>query len=159
MCECECVCVCVCVCVDVLTPPPPTRSDDAPQGQRYNRHADAYQPLSDRGKRAMGFSGNRIITALFYLSPVARGGSTGFANLKFEVTPKIGKLLVFHNCYEGSCQVRTPPPPPPPPPPAAEMRRRACRSSSTSAVFPQMSDRWLWHSHRFIPTPSTRACR
>jgi hypothetical protein len=91
----------------VLTPPPPTRSDDAPPGQRYNRHADAYQPLSDRGKRAMGFSGNRIITALFYLSPVARGGSTGFANLKFEVAPKIGKLLVFHNCYEGSCQVRT----------------------------------------------------
>ena len=75
------------------------------EGQRYNRHADAYQPLSDRGKRAMGFAGNRMVTALFYLSDVAKGGGTGFSNLKMEIEPRCGKLLVFHNCYEGTCQV------------------------------------------------------
>ena len=34
------------------------------EGQRYNRHADAYQPLSDRGKRAMGEHAI-VISALF----------------------------------------------------------------------------------------------
>jgi prolyl 4-hydroxylase len=75
------------------------------EGQRYNRHADAYQPLSDRGKRAMGHAGNRMVTALFYLSDVKAGGGTGFSNLKMEVQAETGKLLVFHNCYEGTCQV------------------------------------------------------
>lgn len=75
------------------------------EGQRYNRHADAYQPLSDRGKRAMGHAGNRMVTALFYLSEVKAGGGTGFSNLKMEVQAETGKLLVFHNCYEGTCQV------------------------------------------------------
>jgi prolyl 4-hydroxylase len=75
------------------------------QGQRYNRHADAYQPLSDRGKRAMGHAGNRMVTALFYLSEVKAGGGTGFSNLKMEIQAETGKLLVFHNCYLGTCQV------------------------------------------------------
>ena len=45
------------------------------------------------------------VTALFYLSDVKAGGGTGFSNLKMEVQAETGKLLVFHNCYEGTCQV------------------------------------------------------
>ena len=53
----------------------------------------------------MGHAGNRMVTALFYLSDVKAGGGTGFSNLKMEVQAETGKLLVFHNCYEGTCQV------------------------------------------------------
>jgi hypothetical protein len=56
----------------------------------------------------------QVVTALVYLNTPdggagvpdsGAGGGTGFINLKQEVAPQEGKLLVFHNCYLGSCQV------------------------------------------------------
>ena len=58
---------------------------------------------------------NPQVTALVYLSEVARGGETEFperragggdgnekgAEAPLRVTPRPGRLLIFHNCYPG----------------------------------------------------------
>jgi len=75
------------------------------QGQKYNKHTDAYDPTNERGRNACRDGGNRIVTALIYLSEVEAGGETGFINMRFDVQPKVGRLLLFHNCYEGTCSV------------------------------------------------------
>ena len=71
-------------------------------GQRYNKHCDAYDPGNQRGRNACKDGGNRVVTALIYLTDVEKGGGTGFTNLRLEVRPKPGRLLIFHNCYEGT---------------------------------------------------------
>ena len=71
-------------------------------GQEYRKHWDAYNPLNERGRRATASGGNRLITALAYLSEVEEGGGTGFINLRMEVDARAGRLLVFHNCYPGT---------------------------------------------------------
>jgi prolyl 4-hydroxylase len=76
-------------------------------GQEYQTHWDAWDPRGARGSARMSRRGNRVLTALIYLTNVEAGGGTGFANLNFQVQPEEGKLLLFHNCYPGS---RTPHP-------------------------------------------------
>ena len=43
--------------------------------------------------------GQRMIL-LYCLSNVKKGGNTRFTRLKINVTPKAGRLLVFHNVYK-----------------------------------------------------------
>jgi hypothetical protein len=58
------------------------------QGQKYNKHTDAYNPTNERGRAACRDGGNRIVTALIYLSEVEAGGETGFINLRFVSTTR-----------------------------------------------------------------------
>ena len=46
--------------------------------------------------------GNRVLTALIYLTDVGVGGETELVNLGIRVLPAVGRLLVFHDTYEGS---------------------------------------------------------
>ena len=64
--------------------------------QEYRKHWDAYNPLNERGRNATKNGGNRLVTALLYLSEDFTGGGTGFINMRFECAPEIGKLLVRH---------------------------------------------------------------
>jgi hypothetical protein len=32
-------------------------------------------------------------------------GETGFINMRFDCHPSKGKILVFHNCYPGTCSL------------------------------------------------------
>ena len=99
------------------------------EGQRYNKHTDAYDPTNERGKNACQDGGNRVLvsvpdafcsllltlpphtrflsrqTALIYLSEVEEGGATGFINLRLNIDPHPGRLLAFHNCYRGSASL------------------------------------------------------
>ena len=75
-------------------------------GQKYDQHYDAYHKNStDKSKRCLRQGGQRVITALVYLNNVEEGGHTSFPNLKIKVEPEKGKLLIFHNCYEGTTNV------------------------------------------------------
>ena len=71
--------------------------------QKYDKHYDAYEKAdTEKCKRCLKFGGQRLVTALVYLNEVEEGGETEFHNLKIKVSPKIGRLLVFHNCYKGT---------------------------------------------------------
>lgn len=71
--------------------------------QKYNAHFDGFiKDDSDKYKRLLKKGGQRMITALVYLNDVEEGGHTSFPKLNINVTPEKGKLLVFHNCYEGT---------------------------------------------------------
>lgn len=67
--------------------------------QEYRSHYDSWTKDSNaKNVRCLEKGGNRIVTCLGYLNEVEEGGETEFTNLKIKVSPKIGKLLVFHNC-------------------------------------------------------------
>lgn len=72
------------------------------QTQRYNAHFDAWDVRTERGQRCMAKKGQRLVTCLFYLNEPAQGGGTCFPNLKLEVAAKTGRMVVFHNCQEGT---------------------------------------------------------
>lgn len=75
-------------------------------GQKYDQHYDAYHKNnSDKSKRCLRQGGQRVITALIYLNNVEQGGHTSFPNMNIKVEPEKGKLLIFHNCYEGTTNV------------------------------------------------------
>eukprot|EP00658_Telonema_sp_P-2_P061068 TRINITY_DN49825_c0_g1_i1.p1 TRINITY_DN49825_c0_g1~~TRINITY_DN49825_c0_g1_i1.p1 ORF type:complete len:117 (-),score=26.65 TRINITY_DN49825_c0_g1_i1:444-794(-) len=72
-------------------------------GQEYIKHWDGYHPLDELNQSPkLVDQGNRMVTALLYLSEVEEGGSTQFVNLRFQVEAVPGRLLVFHNCYPGT---------------------------------------------------------
>ena len=74
--------------------------------QKYDQHYDAYHKNdTDKSRRCLRQGGQRVKTALVYLNDVEEGGHTSFPNLKIKVKPEKGKLLVFHNCYEGTTNV------------------------------------------------------
>lgn len=78
-------------------------------GQEYRPHFDAYDLSTEKGRRYCERGGQRIVTALAYLSEVEAGGATGFPRLGLEVVPRTGRVLVFHNCRPGTdlCDPRT----------------------------------------------------
>jgi prolyl 4-hydroxylase len=78
-------------------------------GQEYRPHFDAYDLSTEKGRRYCERGGQRIVTALAYLSAVAAGGTTGFPRIGLEVEPQPGRVLVFHNCHPGTnvCDPRT----------------------------------------------------
>ena len=70
--------------------------------QEYKKHFDAWDlDYSEKSIRNMKYGGQRMITALVYLNIVEEGGGTRFTKLDKEVSPEIGKMLVFHNVYSG----------------------------------------------------------
>jgi len=72
------------------------------QGQEYRPHFDAYDLATEKGQRYCQRAGQRLVTALVYLTDVTAGGATGFPTLDMEVKPRCGKLLIFHNCFPGT---------------------------------------------------------
>ena len=62
-------------------------------GGFYNSHYDAYQDGIPRE------FGNRIATAMFYLSDVAAGGATVFPELQLAVRPEKGAMLFWYNLF------------------------------------------------------------
>ena len=71
--------------------------------QEYRNHCDSWpHDGSEKSRRCMRLGGQRMITALCYLNNVKKGGNTRFTRLKIDVTPKAGRLLVFHNVYKDS---------------------------------------------------------
>ncbi|XP_055906471.1 prolyl 4-hydroxylase subunit alpha-1-like [Eupeodes corollae] len=62
-----------------------------------------YEPHFDFFERDDAFQyedGNRIATAIFYLSDVEQGGATGFPFLKRAVQPKKGSLMFWYNLHK-----------------------------------------------------------
>jgi prolyl 4-hydroxylase len=70
-------------------------------GQEYRPHYDAWVPGTETGDRCLARGGQRLVTCLIYLNAVKEGGGTYFPKLDIEVLPKPGRMLLFHNCYEG----------------------------------------------------------
>lgn len=71
-------------------------------GQEYLPHFDAYDLTTEKGQRYTARGGQRLITALAYLSDVDPGGETGFPRLGIDVEARRGRLLIFHNCFPGT---------------------------------------------------------
>ncbi|MBK8264195.1 MAG: 2OG-Fe(II) oxygenase [Nannocystis sp.] len=71
-------------------------------GQEYRPHFDAYDLNTERGRRCSVRGGQRLLTALLYLSDVHAGGGTEFPRLHRVVQPSRGRLLVFHDCHPGT---------------------------------------------------------
>lgn len=72
--------------------------------EQYAPHYDAWDKATERGRRCMARGGQRLVTCLFYLNDVLAGGGTSFPNLDMEIQAKRGRMLLFHNCFEGSTQ-------------------------------------------------------
>lgn len=72
--------------------------------EQYKPHLDAYDLSTPRGQRATVRGGQRVITALLYLSTIGAedGGCTLFTELGLRCSSTSGRLLVFHNCSAGS---------------------------------------------------------
>ena len=71
------------------------------QAQEYAPHYDVWDVATERGRRCMIKGGQRMVTCLLYLSDVEREGGTSFPNLETQVRAKKGRMVLFHNCYEG----------------------------------------------------------
>lgn len=72
------------------------------ESEQYAPHYDAWDKATERGQRCMAKGGQRMITCLLYLNDVEEGGGTSFPNLDMEIRAKKGRMVVFHNCHEGS---------------------------------------------------------
>lgn len=71
------------------------------KSQEYAPHYDAWDASTERGQRCMLKGGQRLVTCLMYLNDVPGGGGTSFPNLDMEVRAKKGRMVLFHNCYQG----------------------------------------------------------
>ncbi len=69
--------------------------------EEYRPHYDAYDLTSPRGQRCCRRGGQRMVTALLYLSDVEEGGGTAFPKLGVEVSPRRGRLVIFNNTRPG----------------------------------------------------------
>lgn len=67
------------------------------QGQEYGAHFDTWKVGTERHANLTVNGGQRLVTALMYLSDVEAGGATGFPRLDLEVEPRRGRLVLFHN--------------------------------------------------------------
>lgn len=72
--------------------------------QKYNPHYDGWRHDTESGKRCMKRGGQRLVTCLIYLNNVEAGGGTEFPKINLEVEAKLGRMVVFHNCYAGTNQ-------------------------------------------------------
>ena len=72
------------------------------EGEEYAPHYDAWDKATERGLRSMARGGQRMVTCVLYLNDVDEGGGTSFPNLDTEVRAKKGRLLLIHNCHQGS---------------------------------------------------------
>lgn len=74
------------------------------ESQQYAPHFDAWDGATERGQRCMAKGGQRLVTCLLYLNDVEAGGGTCFPKLNLEIAAKKGRMLLFHNCNNGSSQ-------------------------------------------------------
>lgn len=74
-------------------------------GQQYRPHYDAWRAGSSKADRCLARGGQRLVTALLYLSEVKSGGSTRFPELGIEVRAAPGRMVLFHNCHAGTNRV------------------------------------------------------
>ena len=72
------------------------------KGTEYKPHYDAFDHETEDGRNNWEPGGQRLITAIAYLNNVESGGETGFPNLKIDIPPKKGDVVVFHNTLEDS---------------------------------------------------------
>ena len=72
------------------------------ENEQYAPHYDAWDKDTERGQRCMAKGGQRMVTCLLYLNDVEEGGGTSFPNLDMEIRAKKGRMVLFHNCQEGS---------------------------------------------------------
>ena len=72
------------------------------ENQEYAPHFDAWDASTERGMRCMEKGGQRLLTCLFYLNDVSKGGGTCFPKLDLEVQAKKGRMLLFYNCHSES---------------------------------------------------------
>jgi prolyl 4-hydroxylase len=72
------------------------------ESQQYAPHYDAWDAATERGQRCMAKGGQRLLTCLMYLNDPEQGGGTSFPNLDMEVRARKGRMLLFHNCHQGS---------------------------------------------------------
>jgi prolyl 4-hydroxylase len=70
--------------------------------EEYQPHFDTFDPSEYEYVDYLENGGQRIITALAYLNDVEQGGETSFPTIDKVVTPKKGKIVVFHDCYKGT---------------------------------------------------------
>ena len=69
-------------------------------GQQYEPHHDCFGEEQLQKNRPE--CGNRIATALVYLSDVVEGGYTVFPHLNINIKPKKGRVLFFTNTHTGT---------------------------------------------------------
>ena len=69
-------------------------------GGEYKPHHDFFHPNTDYYENTMGTAGQRVFSFLFYLNDNFTGGETDFRTKKIEITPKIGRLLIWRNLNE-----------------------------------------------------------
>jgi prolyl 4-hydroxylase len=74
-------------------------------GEQYRPHYDAWRADTSKGERCLARGGQRLITALLYLSEVEAGGATSFPELGIEVRAAPGRMVLFHNCHPGTNRV------------------------------------------------------
>ncbi len=71
-------------------------------GQAYRPHYDAYDLTTAKGQRYCARGGQRLVTALAYLSAVEAGGDSRFPRLGLTIQPLPGRVVIFHNCHPGT---------------------------------------------------------
>lgn len=69
-------------------------------GHEYRAHFDGYDMATRVGEANEARGGQRLATALLYLSAPAIGGATGFPTLDMDIPAMPGRLLVFWNVGE-----------------------------------------------------------
>lgn len=69
-------------------------------GGEYKPHHDFFHPNTDYYESTMNVGGQRIFSFLFYLNDNFVGGETNFPNKKIQITPKLGRLLIWRNLNE-----------------------------------------------------------
>jgi prolyl 4-hydroxylase len=67
------------------------------EGQQFQAHCDWFPGGTDYWEVEKGRGGQRSITAMAYLNPVAEGGATAFPRLGLQIEPKPGALLIWNN--------------------------------------------------------------
>jgi len=69
-------------------------------GQEYAPHHDCFSPENLKMNRPE--AGNRIFTALLYMTDVTEGGQTTFPHLNIEITPKANRCIFFSTTHTGT---------------------------------------------------------
>jgi prolyl 4-hydroxylase len=72
------------------------------ENQEYQPHFDAFDPETPAGKHHLKRGGQRLKTALIYFNDVQKGGGTIFPEIDLIVKAKMGRMVVFENCYAGT---------------------------------------------------------
>ncbi|MBV9528369.1 2OG-Fe(II) oxygenase [Sphingomonas sp.] len=67
------------------------------QGQQFREHADFFYIDQPYWAEYEPHGGQRTWTAMIYLNVPQRGGATGFKLLGIDVSPSLGRLLIWNN--------------------------------------------------------------